>query len=193
MNHLLHLYLVGPHPGARLGALFGDYIKGTPAPDLPAGIRSGILHHRRLDSFAETTPSFRRSKKRLTPALRHCRGILVDIAYDHFLALNWDAYHHQPLGEFAASIYRLLQKNRDLLPERLQTNLPRMLATDWLVALRDIDHIDGVLKRLAKRLSRPTLLGDGKYELLRHRHGLEADFTAFMEETRLFLPPCTDI
>ncbi len=186
MNHLLHLYLVEPHPDARLGALLGDYVKGPLDRRLPDRIRQGITHHRQLDSFAETATAFRRSKRRLDPALRHCRGILVDMAYDHFLARNWEAYHDQPLEEFAASIHLLLKANQPLLPPRLQNNLPRMLATNWLVALRNLDHIENVLQRLAARLSRPNLLGSGKDELLRHHQGLETDFTAFMVEARSF-------
>lgn len=185
----MHLYLVDPFPEARLGALFGDYVKGPLDQRLPAGVRHGIRHHRRLDSFAETAAAFRRSKKRLDPALRHCRGILVDIAYDHFLATHWENYHHQPLEQFAAAIYDLLKTNRAILPRRLQENLPRMLAADWLVALRDLDHVATILQRLASRLSRPNLLGHGRSELQRHRHGLEADFAAFMAEVRQFFPP----
>lgn len=184
MNHLLHLYLVDPHPECRLGALFGDYVKGPLDQRLPDGIRHGIMHHRRLDSFAETSVVFRRSRKRLNPALRHCRGILIDMAYDHFLAQNWETYHHQPLEDFASSIYRLLQNHQNNLPKGLRASLPRMLAANWLVALRHIDHIDSVLQRLASRLSRPNLLATGKAEILQNRHGLEADFTAFMVECR---------
>jgi acyl carrier protein phosphodiesterase len=186
LNHLLHLYLVDPFPDPRLGTLFGDYVKGLPDPGLREGIRYGITHHRQVDRFAETAPAFRRSKHRLNPALRHCRGIVVDIAYDHFLAQNWETYHHQPLGQFASSIYRLLEDNRNVLPQRLRNSLPKMLAANWLVALRKLDHIDAVLHRLATRLSRPNLLSTGKQEILRHRPGLEADFTAFMVDARRF-------
>lgn len=189
LNHLLHLYLVGPHPGARLGALLGDYVKGPLDRGWPEKVRHGIAHHRQLDRFAETATAFRRSKKRLNPELRHCRGILVDIAYDHFLATNWDSYHSQPLEEFAASIHLILQANQSLLPLSLRNHLPRMLAANWLVALRNLDHIDGILQRLAARLSRPNLLANGKEELLRHQQGLETDFTAFMLEARHFFRP----
>lgn len=186
MNHLLHLYLVGSRPEARLGALFGDYIKGPLDRRLPAGVRYGIRHHRQLDCFAASAAPFRRSKQRLNPALRHCRGILVDVAYDHILATHWERYHPQPLEEYAASIYALLQANRARLPQPLLASLPRMLAADWLVALRELDHIDIILQRLASRLSRPNLLGDGLQEIVYNLKGLQADFTTFMIDARLF-------
>lgn len=189
MNHLLHLYLVDPHPDALLGALFGDFVKGRPGPHLRKGIRDGIAHHRCLDRFAETSPAFRRSKHRLNPKLRHCRGIIIDVAYDHFLAQNWETYHHQRLEEFAASIYRLLESNRNVLPRGLHDILPRMLAADWLVSLRKLEHIESILQRLASRLSRPNLLGTGKQEIMRCHRGLESDFTAFMIEARSFFQP----
>lgn len=189
MNHLLHLYLVDPLPDARLGALIGDYIKGRLDRNLPAGVLQGIIHHRRLDSFAQTSAAFRRSKQRLNPDLGLCRGILVDIAYDHFLAQNWRIYHSQPLEQFAASIYRLVKDNPNLLPNALRRQLPRMLAANWLVSLRHLDHIEIILQRLSRRLSRANLLADGTKQLMRHRQGLEADFSAFMMETQLFFHP----
>jgi acyl carrier protein phosphodiesterase len=191
LNHLFHLFLSDPDPPCRLGALLGDYVKGPLDERFPAGVRRGIAQHRSIDRFAETSPPFRRSKRRLNPALRHCRGILVDVAYDHFLARDWHLFHPQPLEDFATSFYRLLQAHRALLPPTLQTALPRMIAADWLVACRDLDHIEGLLQRLAGRLSRPNLLAGGRKELLKQRRGLEADFLAFMVDARRFLHPPT--
>jgi acyl carrier protein phosphodiesterase len=187
MNHLAHLFLSDPTPGCRLGALMGDYVKGRLDESYPPEIRWGLQQHRLLDRFAETNHHFRRSRQRLCPTFRHCRGIMVDVVYDHFLARNWQAYSSTRLEIFAASIYRLLEERRSILPPALQKTVPRMVAADWLVACRETGALDAVLHRLAARISRPTPLENGLEELLRHYRDLEKDFSRFMIEATDFV------
>lgn len=187
MNHLVHLFLADPTDGCRLGSLMGDYVKGRLDQRYPPEIRWGLLQHRKIDRFAETNPHFQRSKRRLDPALRHCRGILVDVAYDHFLAINWASFANTSLETFAAAIYRLLEEQHALLPPALQQAAPRMLAADWLVACRRRETLDKVLRRLAGRLTRCNGLGDGLAEIERHYRQLEADCCAFLHDARAFI------
>lgn len=187
MNHLAHLFLSDPTPGGRLGALMGDYVKGRLDESYPPEIRRGLQQHRLLDRFAESNRHFRRSRQRLCPTFRHCRGIMVDVVYDHFLARNWQDYSSMRLESFAASIYQLLEERRSTLPPALQKAAPRMVAADWLVACRETGTLDGVLRRLAARISRPTPLEQGLEELLRNYHDLENDFSRFMIEAADFV------
>ena len=182
MNHLVHLFLSDPTDGCRLGALMGDYVKGRLDQQYSPEIRWGLQLHRKIDRFAETNPHFQRSKRRLDPALRHCRGILVDVAYDHFLAVHWSDFAESPLEQFSTDICRLLTEHHALLPPALQQVAPRMIAADWLVAARHLHTIDKVLQRLAGRLSRNNSLGSGLIELERHYPQLEADFRHFLHD-----------
>jgi acyl carrier protein phosphodiesterase len=186
MNHLVHLFLSDPTPDCRLGALMGDYIKGPLENRFPPEILWGLEQHRLLDRFAESNPWFRRSKRRLCPSFRHCRGIMVDVVYDHFLAKNWQAYSEIRLETFAKDIYRMLEERLFDLPPALQKAVPRMVAADWLVACKETKILDGVLKRIAGRLSQPNLLADGLEELLRNYRELEGDFAAFMADAEDF-------
>jgi acyl carrier protein phosphodiesterase len=187
VNHLAHLFLADPTPGCRLGALMGDYVKGRLDESYPPEIRRGLQQHRLLDRFAESNRHFRRSRQRLCPTFRHCRGIMVDVVYDHFLARNWSDYSPVRLESFAANIYELLEERRSILPPALQKAVPRMVAADWLVACRETGTLDGVLRRLASRISRPTPLENGLEELLRHYRDLENDFSRFMIEATDFV------
>jgi acyl carrier protein phosphodiesterase len=187
VNHLTHLYLADPTPDCRLGALMGDYVKGPLENRYPPEIRWGLKQHRLLDRFAESNVWFRRSKQRLCPTFRHCRGIMVDVVYDHFLARNWQDYSSMPLETFAGSIYRLLEECWPTLPPALQKAAPRLVAADWLVACRETEPLDGILRRLGARLSRPTPLEEGFTELLRNYQGLEQDFAGFMTDAACFM------
>ena len=53
--------------------------------------------HRRIDSFADTHPAFRRSRGRVSAARRRVAGIMVDMFYDHFLARHWGQFSGQRL------------------------------------------------------------------------------------------------
>jgi acyl carrier protein phosphodiesterase len=61
------------------------------------------------------------------------------------------------------------------------------VAADWLVACRKTEPLDGILRRLGARLSRPTLLDEGFAELLRNYQGLEQDFAGFMTDAAGFM------
>lgn len=182
MNFLVHLYLVDPAPLCRLGSLMGDFIKGPLRDDHPREVLTGLRHHRRLDSLAQSSPSTRRSRQRLSPQFGHARSILVDIFYDHILACCWQEFSSQPLEQFASDIYDLLEHHWHLLPAGLQEIAPRMIRHNWLFSYRQEESVERALTWLASRLSRPLPLAAGVDELRRYRQGLEDDFQAFIRE-----------
>lgn len=180
MNYLFHLYLCDHSTEGFLGSLMGDFVKGRLDDTYQVGIRQGIVLHRRIDSFAHSNSTVRRSLLRLDPSYRHYRGILVDVFYDHFLAKNWGRHADLPLDAFARRVYRALETHHRMLPHSLQRIAPHMIAHNWLESYRDIDTIDTVLSRLSTRLSRPNPLAQGTAELRRHYQALETDFTQFL-------------
>lgn len=184
MNYLTHLYLSEPDPLARLGNLAGDFVKGPLTGRYPAAFERGLLLHRRIDLFAHHHLACRRSRARLDPSLRLCRGVLVDIFYDHFLARSWDDYASLPLATFAQSVYADLQRCAPLLPEGLRRIAPRMIADDWLLSYRERATVALVLQRMAQR--RPVLapLARGMAEFETHEAGLLDDFRVFIADLR---------
>lgn len=184
MNYLVHLYLAGPDPELQLGGLMGDFVKGPLDSRYPPGIVAGLQLHRRIDRFAAVSPHCRASRIRLHPRFGHTRAVLVDIFYDHFLAVHWDEFHPQPLTDFAAGVYRLLAIHRELLPAGLARIAPRMTELDWLSSYRDRKAIDTALQRIATRLSRSTPMGEGGVELERCGVDLLGDFHGFMETAK---------
>jgi acyl carrier protein phosphodiesterase len=184
MNYLVHLYLSGSDPELRLGGLMGDFVKGALDDRYPPGIIAGLRLHRAIDSLAAISPFCRASRQRLHPRFGHTRAVLVDIFYDHFLAIHWGEFHQQPLHDFATDVYRLLRENRKRLPEGLARIAPRMEELDWLSSYRDRASVNTALQRIAARLSRPTALGEGVVELERCGEELRRDFRGFMNEAQ---------
>ncbi|MFQ3615910.1 MAG: ACP phosphodiesterase [Cyanobacteriota bacterium] len=179
MNYLAHLLLSEPDPLARLGNLAGDFLKGADVRSLHPTIQRGIALHRQIDAYTDRHPIVRQSKARVEPPYCRLAGVLVDVFYDHFLAVHWEIYGVGALEEFVQGVYADLQHHQALLPPSLQRALPFMLAGDWLIAYRQVSGIAMILERMARRSRRSPLLASSICVLHHHYDTLEQDFHQF--------------
>lgn len=182
MNYLAHLYLAGSDPDARLGNLMGDFVKGPVPAELPITLQQGIVLHRRIDSFTDAHPLFRRSRRRLPDDFRRYGGILIDLFYDHLLTRYWHRFHDQPLDDFIDEVHRLLTYRLPDLPPRMQRSMRYLLANDLLRSYRHSDGVARALAGLERRLTRPVNLSAAVTELATHYDGFSADFQRFFPE-----------
>lgn len=183
MNYLAHLRLAPAQPLLRLGNLLGDFVRGVDLGTLPAAVRQGIAQHRAIDRFTDAHPVFRQSRARLDAPFRRFSGVLVDVFYDHFLALGWDRHGDgRSLAEFVAAIHGELDAHQELLPPRLREALPRMRQQDWLGSYGDLAAIDRTLARMARRLRHANPLATGGEQLRRHHAALRCDFDQFFPQ-----------
>lgn len=186
MNFLAHAFLAGDAPADRLGGIIGDFVKGVLPGALPPDLAEGVRLHRRIDVFADGHEAFRRSCQRISPARRRVAGIVVDMAYDHFLARHWARYSTEPLFSYTAEVYVLMARHHDWLPPRLAAMFPSMRADDWLAAYAEMAVVQRALDRMALRMRRPELLAGSGAELQHHYAALEADFHAFLPDAQAF-------
>ena len=201
MNYLAHLFLAtlpansGEREGglaedpdeSLVGALLGDFVKGSDLSRYSAAIQRGIRLHRRVDSFTDAHRVVLRSKRRIDPRYRLLKGVMVDIFYDHFLAKNWGEYSGIPLEEFAQNVYASLRRHNGVLPRRLKSMLPYMVGDNWLLSYREVETVGIVLGRMSQRLSRRTILGQGAEQLRLHYGALEEDFREFFPELKAYV------
>src|SRR5262245_60018569 len=153
MNWLAHLRLAPAAPLLRLGNLCGDFVLGVDLGTLHPELQRGIAQHRAIDRFVDAHPMVRSSRARLDPGFRRFSGVLIDVFYDHFLARDWPLHGHGgTLTEFAAMVHTLLDTHAALLPWRLQQAAPWMRSQAWLVSYADVDGIEAVLQRMARRV-----------------------------------------
>jgi acyl carrier protein phosphodiesterase len=187
MNYLGHLFLSSPDEDALLGSLLGDFVKG-PIPDhYSSSVARAIALHRRLDTFTDQHPLFRRSKARVSSTRRRYAGIMIDMFYDHFLARYWSEFHDDPLAQFSARVYEILGRRQAELPPRLQAMIPYIAQGDWFGSYAHWNSIDAALNRISRRLTRGTPLIDAAAELQEHYIELEADFRAFLPVAQAFV------
>jgi len=185
MNYLAHLHLGGDAPAQLLGSLYGDFVKGPLAGQWPADIEAAIRLHRRIDAFTDRHPLQAQARSRFPLAQRRYAGIVLDVFFDHCLALNWADYAHEPLPHFTDRVYRVLATEQRL-PEHLARIAPRMAAQDWLGSYREFAVLEQVLTAIDQRLSRPGLLLECLSDLRRLYTPLFEDFQQFYPQLQAF-------
>jgi acyl carrier protein phosphodiesterase len=182
MNFLAHIYLSGDDEKITIGNFIADGIKGKKYLKYPDQIQKGILLHREIDTFTDSHPIVRESTARLHKNYGHYSGVIVDILYDHFLAKNWRDYHEQPLAEYVDDFYKLLKDNFEILPRRIQTMMPYMMADNWLLSYATISGIGKILSQMNTRTKGKSKMNFAVIELEEFYPEFESEFTSFFSE-----------
>ena len=184
MNFLAHLFLAGGAPESIIGNLMGDFVQGVDVGAYPEAVRAGIRMHQRVDSFTDANAIVIRSKKRMPPPYRRYAGVLVDVFYDHFLAVGWRDYSPETsLDDFAQRTYGVLTQNQDRLPPpRLRRIVPFMVEQNWLGRYQTVEGVRRTLQGLSRRLKRQNPLPEGVSQLEQHYGRLNSDFIEFFPQ-----------
>src|SRR5262249_24110257 len=74
----------------RLGNLLADLVKGRDRASMSPAFLEGVRQHHAIDVFTDAHQTVHRSRARIGGDFPHATGILVDVFYDHFLALDWE-------------------------------------------------------------------------------------------------------
>lgn len=181
MNFLSHLYLAGNSEGLIIGNFIADSVKGNEYKSFSKEIQQGILLHRKIDSFTDSHPVVEISKQRLRAKYRKYSSVIIDIYYDHFLAINWKNYSDVELDTFVASVYSIIKKNHFLLPEKATHFTKYMLEHNILLNYRNLEGIEKVLWGMSRRAKFVSNMEHSILDLKEH-------FTLFENEFKIFFP-----
>ena len=182
MNFLAHIYLSGEDDFVKIGNFMADSIRGSQYLDYPNSLQKGILLHRHIDSFTDSHPIYRKSKHRLHEKYGHYSGVIMDIAYDHFLAKNWSKYSNEKLEDYAADFYKLMQDNYEILTERTKGMLPYMIGRNWLVSYATIAGLEMILFQMDYRTKHRAHMQEAIVEIQNFYTEFESEFFQFFEE-----------
>ena len=186
MNFLAHIYLSGNHQELTTGNFIADFVKGSKMHDFSPGIIKGIELHRMIDRFTDGHPIVREGKARLAVRYKKYSHVIIDIFYDHFLAAGWKLYSEEKLEDFAARFYAMMQKQQDILPERLQQVMPYIIRQNWLVSYRRIEGIQQALNGMSRRATFESGMETATEELVLHYDLFRNEFNAFFPELIAF-------
>jgi len=171
MNFLAHLWLTEKVGLPLAGAVLGDFVRGRVGAitqDLsekrsnPKGVNVfeadmalSIRLHRRVDVVTDRHPKVLQAIARFEPGSRRYAGILLDMIYDHALALQWNDFSREPLGNFARRAAKAVAAEGQSF-NNAGANAP----SAWrfrrlLISYRGETGIDRAIARMAMRLRRP--------------------------------------
>ena len=159
MNFLGHLCLANGDSGLTLGGLFGDFVRGRRAlRAFPEPVRQGIVLHRYIDRTTDQTPVVKKLRTRFPREFRRYSGIIIDLAFDHELAVNWWRYMPGSLERFDLETRDLLRDNAEMVPEQLTRFMEYADRHGLFTAYREQDVVLFALAGLGTRLSKPNPL-----------------------------------
>lgn len=184
MNYLAHANLSFNKPGILVGNMLSDFVKGRKQYDYPETIQQGISLHREIDSFTDSHWATKEAKDLFRPAYRLYSGAMIDVIYDHFLALDKNEFTDESLMSFTINTYNLLDKYTDHFPEKFAMMYPYMKAHNWLYNYKYREGIEKSLGGVVRR-SRYLTESDTAYQLFNeHYEKLKQLYQQFFPELR---------
>lgn len=187
MNYLAHAYLSFRQPEILIGNMISDFVKGKQQFNYTPGIQKGIRLHRAIDAFTDTHPVTLKAKQWFKPAAGLYAGAFMDIAYDHFLALDLAEMQEKDWSIFADEVYNQLFLSRSVLPQNFASLLPFMSRQNWLYNYRFNWGISRSFKGLASRARYLTAGSDEVFALFEaHYSSLGAAYRQFFPDVKNF-------
>ncbi len=187
MNFLSHLYLSGDSEGLLIGNFIADSVKGSTFNNFSAEIQKGILLHRKIDSFTDAHPIVDLSKDRLRTKYKKYASVIVDIYYDHYLAVNWENYSTESLDQYTKNVYSLIEKHKHTFPLKSQMFTKYMLEYNILSAYAHFEGIEKVLQGMSRRASFVSNMEYAIQDLKEHYPLFENEFKEFFPELQQFV------
>ncbi len=187
MNFLAHQYLSGADEQIKIGNFIADLLRGKEVDAYKGNIRLGIDLHRQIDQFTDDHPAVKEAVKIFKETQGKYAPVIVDIAFDHFLAANWQKYHQQELNDFAMDFYEIMTKHQALLPEKVQFILPRMRTQNWLYEYQYLDGIQKAFEGVSRRASFASNMANARIGLERNYDELQFQFDTFFEDIITFV------
>jgi acyl carrier protein phosphodiesterase len=184
MNYLAHAYLSFNKPGILVGNMISDYVKGKKKYDYPEKIQHGIAVHREIDRFTDAHSATKAAKEIFRPAYRLYAGSLMDVIYDHFLALDENEFTDESLRVFTINTYAMLDQFTGHFPEKFGQMYPYMKAQNWLYNYR---YRQGIEKSLAGVVRRAKYLEESNTAYLlfnEHYNKLKELYQLFFPELK---------
>ncbi len=178
MNYLAHLALSYPNEGLVVGNFIGDHVRNKDLPNFSASIQQGVEMHRSIDVFTDNHPISKKLRELLFNKHRHVARVLLDIFYDHFLAIHFSSFHQRSLLSFITQIHLILEKHQWQLPLSAQHYLKGMVAQNWLEKYASTTGIETILTKMAARSGLDNI-ATGTASLALHYKTLNESFLSF--------------
>lgn len=151
MNFLAHALLSFEDQEILTGNMISDFVKGKKKYDYSPRIQQGIALHREIDAFTDIHPSVKKAKEFFKPAYGLYAGAFIDVAFDHFLALDEKEFPAHSLMHFSQSVYIQLERFVMIFPPDFLLLFPHMKKHNWLLNYSKLVGIERSFESIALR------------------------------------------
>ncbi len=183
MNYLAHIRLAGDDPECLIGNFLGDFVKGRlPEDCYTPGIRRGIMMHRKIDAWTDSHEITRECVRLISPERRRWGRVILDIFYDHLLAVNWESYSNESLRDFLDRAYGVILGAADIFPERAAARIITIIEDGWIEKYRSVSGLSVVFEGMSRRVRRKNPLSGSERELVAHYDEMNGHFNRFFPE-----------
>jgi acyl carrier protein phosphodiesterase len=155
VNFLAHLWLTDRAGLPLACAILGDVLRGPLPERMPEPLARSVQLHRAVDARTDRHPRVVAARAQFAQGERRYSGIVLDLLFDHVLALDWAAFSAQPLRAFAeragAEVFdgaAWFEHAGDTAPEASRFS-------DLLLSYAAPQGIERAIERTARRLRRP--------------------------------------
>lgn len=187
MNFLAHAYLSFNDPDILVGNLIADLVKGKQIENYSENIRHGIRIHREIDNFTDKHPIIMESKGLFQSSAGRYGGSFLDVAYDHFLALDYLQEPSEGWKTFSAHCYKQIELYADMLPPTFISMFMYMKSEDWLYNYRNRSMIELSFERLARRAAYLDNDTPVFADFERHYDEIKASYEAFFPKLKEYV------
>lgn len=184
MNYLAHAYFSNNNSDLLVGNFIADHLRGNDFNRFSPAIIDGIFLHRRIDTFTDAHPEFKKAKRLFYNGFEKYSGVLVDIYFDHLLAKNFADFHTQNLDDFSADVYKIYTSHQHILPESSNRFLEYVLKNNIYSAYSSIKGIERVLHHLSHRIKHQVKLDDSVTLFVNQESQVNEYFTRFISDAK---------
>lgn len=148
---------------------------------------AGVKRHRAVDAFTDRHPVVYRAIARMSERWGWFTGIILDVYFDHLLAISWEKYCPVPLGQFVFEVGADLRATAGCLPEGAAMTARWLAGSGVMATYAEVAGIEAALARvtliLRRRIpQRPVDLTDAMPDLRTHHAALVDDFAEFFPQ-----------
>ncbi len=189
MNYLAHLALAKPSEQSLVGNLMGDFVSESLESlrdQYPAGVVEGVEMHRAIDRYTDTHPCFKEAKELLDTKRQRYAGVIVDILFDHYLAVHWSDYYAGTLRRFSQQCLLTLESHPEWMTPQLREALPQMRQQDWLCGYATLEGMRVTLERVSRRGTYTAPVQYGYRDLVERYQEFEEIFRVFYPQLQAY-------
>jgi len=182
MNYLAHAFLSNNENDLLIGNFIADHLRGNNFTGYPQTIIEGVLLHRRIDTFTDAHPEFKKSKRIFYKGFEKYSGILIDIYFDYFLAKDFEKYSNVSLDLFSKNVYTVYTSHLDLLAESSTRFLDYVVKNNIYLSYSRLEGIETVLNHLSHRIKHRVQLDQSIQLFKEHEKELQENFNLFFKD-----------